>query len=113
MEAISYIRYLRSSPRKLREWAKVLHGLSPQVAISRLTLKSDKAGRLLILAVKSAMANATNNKKAVEANLRIKTIEIGKGPMFKRWQPVSRGMAHSIKKRTSHIKVVLEEKNGA
>ena len=48
------------------------------------------------------------NLKFDEAKLRIKTIETGKGPSFKRWNPVSRGMAHSIKKRTSHIKVVLE-----
>ena len=44
-------------------------------------------------------------------NLVIKEIIINKGPFFKRWQPVSRGMAHPIKKRTSHIKVLIAEKS--
>ena len=56
------------------------------------------------------MSNATNNLKLNSKDLRIKTIEILKGPFYKRWQPVSRGMAHQIKKRTTHIKVILEEK---
>src|SRR3989344_9176263 len=101
MESITYIKYLRISPKKVKELAKMTRKLSPQEAINKLLFNSNKASRILVSIIKTALANATKNLKFDEAKLRIKTIETGKGPSFKRWNPVSRGMAHSIKKRTS------------
>ncbi len=49
-----------------------------------------------------------NNFGFSEEDLKIKRVQINEGPIYKRWQPVSRGMAHPIKKRTSHIEIVLE-----
>lgn len=112
MNITAEIKYLRISPKKLKALSKVVIGLSPQNAIDRLLLVSDKAGKLMLSVIKSAQANAQNNLKLNAATLKIKTVEILKGPTMKRWQPVSKGMAHQIKKRMSHIKVVLisEEK---
>lgn len=109
MEVISNIKYLHISPKKMREIAAAVIGFSPQSAIDRLTILENKAARILMKTIKSAKANAINNLKLNEANLKIKTIEVGKGPFIKRWQPVSRGMAHQIKKRTTHLRIVLAE----
>lgn len=109
MEAVSYIKHLRLSPKKLKTIAHEVVGLPPNEAMSRLFFLGRKSGKLLAGAIKSAMANATNNLKLEKETLRIKAIEVLKGPFFKRWQAVSRGMAHQIKKRTTHVKVTLEE----
>lgn len=110
MEVAAYIKYLRTSPKKMEGWGRAIKGLSASQAVERLQLGGDKAGRLLVWAVKSAIANAKNNSKLDPAKLFIKNVEVLKGPFFKRFQPVSRGMAHPIKKRTAHVKVVLEER---
>jgi len=109
MEITSYTKYLRISNKKLQGVAKTVIGLDPQQAIDRLLIASNKGGQLLARVIKTALSNATNNHKLDASTLRISRVELGKGPVFKRFQPVSRGMAHQIKKRTSHIKVVLKE----
>lgn len=109
METVAYIKYLRISAKKMKPLGEAILGLSPSEAIDRLLIDGRKGAKILADAIKSADANAKNNFKWNPANLRIKTVEVLKGPFFKRWQPISRGMAHQIKKRTTHIKVVLEE----
>jgi large subunit ribosomal protein L22 len=59
--------------------------------------------------IKSAAANATNNEGLNEDRLVVKTIMIDKGKTLKRYLPRSRGRADQIKKRMSHITVVVEE----
>lgn len=110
MILVSNFKYLRISPKKIKELSGSVQGFMPEDAISSLLFTGNKSGRILAKAIKSSMSNATNNLKLNAKDLRIKTIEILKGPIYKRWQPVSRGMAHQIKKRTAHIKVILEEK---
>jgi len=109
MEITSNSKYLRISNKKLQGVAQAVKGLAPQQAIDRLLLAPNKGGDLLASVIKTALSNATNNLKLEASTLRISRVELGKGPVFKRFQPVSRGMAHQIKKRTSHIKVVLTE----
>lgn len=109
MQSSSYLKYIHISSKKIKHLGQTTVGLAPQEAIDRLLIMKDKRGRTLALAIKSALANATNNQKLDSKHLKIASIEILKGPFYKRWQPVSRGMAHQIKKRTSHIKVVLKE----
>lgn len=111
MEAIAYIKYLRISPKKMKPFGKEIVGLPPQEAIDKLLIFANKSAKILAKVVKSAFANATNNLKLDPSQLRVKSVETLKGPFFKRWQPVSRGMAHQIKKRTAHIKVVIAEKS--
>lgn len=94
----------------LKYLAKKIVGLNPQDAIDRLEVSMTKKEKLISAALKSALYNAINNHKLDKALLVVKSIEIQKGPFFKRWQPVSRGMAHQIQKRTTHIKIILTEK---
>jgi large subunit ribosomal protein L22 len=112
MEVQTYIKYNRVSPKKVKQLAHALKGLKIQVAIDRMSFLTDKASRLLLKAIKSVQANAVHNFKLPVESLKIKVIETGKGPFLKRWNPVSRGMAHSIKKRTSHIRVIVESVGG-
>ncbi|OGG16827.1 50S ribosomal protein L22 [Candidatus Gottesmanbacteria bacterium RIFCSPHIGHO2_02_FULL_39_11] len=113
MQATAEIKYIRISDRKLRDLSRNLRGMSAKRALSNLMFTPTKGARLLIKAIESAVANATNTHKMNGDALHILRIEILKGPFFKRWNPVSRGMAHAIKKRTSHIKIVLtDRKNG-
>lgn len=109
MEATASIKYMHISPKKIRELSRAVVGLKTQFALDRLSLLTDKGSLLLSKAIKSAQSNAVNNLKLPLDTLKIKTIETGKGPFLKRFNPVSRGMAHAIKKRTSHIRVVVEE----
>lgn len=110
MEISAQIKYLHISPKKMKALGRIVVGLTPADAIDRLLLASGKGAKLLLQAIKSAQANAKNNLKLNEAALRIKTVSVLKGPAMKRWQPVSRGMAHQIKKRMAHLKVVLIQK---
>lgn len=109
MEAYAEIKYIKVSPKRMKAIGKAVVGLSPQEAMDRLSFLSNKGAGIMNKAIKSALANATNNVKLNAAALKIKTIIVLKGPVAKRWQPVSRGTAHQIKKKTTHVKVVLEE----
>lgn len=108
-EVTAKIKYLRVSPKKLREVVKVIKGLSPSEALNQLKFLPKRAAGPLEESLKSALANAINNLKLNLENLKIKAIEVGEGPRLKRFRPVARGAAHPYKRRTSHIKVVLEE----
>lgn len=110
MEAISEHKYLRISQKKIKSLSRLMVGLLTDVAVNKLEFISGKAPKFLSAAIKSAKANAVNNLKLNPANLIIKEVITQKGPFFKRWQPVSRGNAHSIKKRTTHITVKVAER---
>lgn len=105
-------KFIRISPQKVRKVVDAVKDMSPQEAILNLEFINKRASTPLRKVIKSAIANATHNYEMEEENLKFKEIQIGEGPTYKRWQPVSKGRAHQILKRTSHIKVILEEKNG-
>lgn len=110
MEVKSETKYIRVSPRKLRLVVAGIKGLNPKEAILRLSPSKKTTTRPIFLAIKAALANAVSNFKLKEENLRFKKIEVGQGPALKRWRPVAKGVAHPYKKRTSHIKIILEER---
>ncbi len=109
MKIITTSKYLRVSPKKAKILVRSIKSLRPKDALERLNFMRDKAAFLLSKVIRSSLANATNNAKLNMDSLAFSTIEVGKGPFSKRWQPVSKGMAHQIKKRTTHIKITLEE----
>lgn len=109
MNITAEIKYLHISPKKMKALGRIVVGLAPADAIDRLLLASGKGTKLLLQAIKTAQADAQNNLKLDISSLKIKTVMVLKGPTMKRWQPVARGMAHSIKKRMTHLKVTLEE----
>lgn len=100
-------KFLRISPRKTRLAADLIRPMSVVQAMSTLKNLRRRAALPLLKVLKQAVANAVNNLKLAKDSLTIKSIEINAGPVYKRFQPVSRGRAHSIKKRTTHIKIIL------
>lgn len=99
---------IRKSPRKIRLVADSLRGQNPEKALEVLKFTPKAAALPLSKVIKSAMANATNNLKMDKEKLIIKEILVNEGPVLKRFKARSRGMAHPILKRTSHIRIVLE-----
>lgn len=109
MEFKSEQKHLLLSPRKIRPVVDVIKKLTPVKALDVLPFIKKRASEFLFKVVKSALANA--QQKGADVNsLVFKEIQIGEGPRLKRGQPVSRGRWHPIKKRMSHIKVILATK---
>ncbi len=109
MEYQATSKYVRVSTRKVRLVADAIRELSPAVALVNLSQTPKSASLPLAKTIASAVSNAKAKGVEVE-NLVFKTIEIMGGPVMKRFHAVSRGQAHSFKKRMTHIRVILEEK---
>jgi len=110
MQIKAETKFIRTSPRKLRLVADLVRNMSLDEAMTVLTHLKKRAATPLLKTFKQATANAVNNRNLSKDLLTIQSIEVNEGPTYKRWRPVSRGRAHSIFKRTSHIKIVLEAK---
>ncbi len=112
MQVVAKSKYIRMSPRKVRLVADGIRKMAPREALTLLEAMNKRAAKPLAETLKQAMGNAVNNFKLNEENLVIKEVQIGEGPTLKRWRAAARGRAHRVLKRTSHIRVVLEEKPG-
>lgn len=108
MEVKAEAKYIRISPRKVRLVVDAIRRLSPQKALEYLGFVNKRAAKPISKVIQSAIANAKNNFALKPEDLRFKEIQVNEGPTLKRWRAISRGRAHPIMKRTSHIKVVLE-----
>jgi len=108
MEVIAKSTFIRQTPRKLRLVADQIRGLEVQKAVAILENLNKQAAKALLLTLKQGMGNAINNFNLDQNSLRIKSLEIGQGPIYKRWRFVSHGRVHPIQKKTSHITFVLE-----
>jgi len=109
-------RFARISPRKVRPLADMIRGKFADEALEILKYQPHRGARMLEKVVKSALGNAQDpdNPKNKGRTVDIEGLVVSKasvdgGPMFKRVQPRSRGMAYIIRKRFSHIHVTLEE----
>lgn len=102
----------RQSPRKVRVVADAIRGKSVSEAKNRLSFITKRATGPLHKLLNSAIANGKDLGAEVE-NLFVKSIAVNVGKILYRRRPVSHGSAHTIHKRTSHVKIVLEEKAGA
>ncbi len=109
MEVKASAKFIKMSPRKVRIVADVVRGLGLQKAFEQLQFINKKAAGPIVKLLKSALANAENNFELKKDNLIIKEIRINGGPTLHRWMPRARGRATPIRKRTSHIDVVLGE----
>lgn len=101
------LKNYRQSPRKVRLVADFVRGKKVDAALVALEFLPKRASRAIAKLIASARANAEHNFKVVDANLFIKEIRVDEGPTMKRHRPVSRGRAHGINKRTSHIQIAL------
>lgn len=101
---------LRISPRKVRLVAGLIRGKKVSEAQNQLAFLNKRSTDPILKLLKSAIANAKNNAKANEENLVISRIFVDCGPVLKRHMPRAFGRAAAIMKRTSHVTIVLEEK---
>lgn len=104
------LRYLRVSPRKVRMVGDAIRGEKVSKALDYLQFSGRGVAKPLSKLVKSAVVNASKEKGVDIDNLYIKELRVDGGPVMKRWLPRAKGMATPILKRTSHVKIVLDEK---
>jgi len=107
MQAIAKLRYLRISPRKVRLVASLIRGLKADEAVVQLENMAKEAKRPVLKLLQSAIANATNNLKINKETLKVETIMVDNGPILYRSMPRAQGRATPIRKRTSHITIIL------
>ena len=112
MEVQAVTKYVRISPQKANEVARLIRGMGASVALDTLRFVPRKAARIIRKTLQSAIANAENNAKLDVNDLIVKSAEVGSGPTIKRFIAVARGSAHPLLKRTSHIKIVLSDDGG-
>jgi large subunit ribosomal protein L22 len=109
MEVRAKLRFVRVSPRKARLVADLIRGKGSEEATNILTFTKKAAAKILIKLLKSAIANATQKKTIDIDRLYIKKIAVDQGPTMKRFQPRAMGRATTIRKRSSHITIVMDE----
>lgn len=108
MEYTASAKYLRVSPRKLKLLVNSVKEMPLPQLETTLSFMPKSGSRQLAKLLKSVIANAKQQGKNID-ELRLKSIDVLAGGALKRFRPVSRGMAHSYKKRMSHVKIVLSE----
>lgn len=111
MEIKASLQHLRIAPKKVRLVAHLIKGLSIEKADEQLQFCLKGSATNIRKLVKSAVANAVNNQHLKKDNLFIKNIIVNEGVALKRWKPRAMGRAAQIKKRASHVTIVLVEKN--
>lgn len=109
MEVKAKLKFIRMPSTKIRLLANLIKKLPVGKALDQLQFINKLAARPVAKLIKSAIANAEHNFELAEDNLFIKEITVGEGPTLKRWLPRAHGRATPIRKRTSHINLVLGE----
>lgn len=109
MEIISKSNNIRQSPKKLRKVADCVRGLNVNKALSSLKHMDEKGAEIIEKTLSSAIANAVNNEEFDKDmnNVMIKTITVDEGQPLKRFRARAQGRASRIKKRTSHLKIII------
>jgi large subunit ribosomal protein L22 len=113
MEAKAIARFVRVSARKARLVADEIRGYDYFEAIDILRFTKKRISEDILTLVNSAAANALNIDENVDVHsLYVKKIYVDEGPTMKRFRPRARGRASKIRKRLSHITVVLSDEQG-
>ena len=109
MQAKAITRGVRISPIKVRLVINLVRGKPVDRALAILRYMPHKAAREVARTIQSAAANAENNFEMTPDDLVVKTIFADEGPAFKRFMPRARGRADRIRKRTTHITVIVDD----
>jgi len=110
MEAKAHLKYMRISPRKVKIVCDLIRGKDTKTAKAILEQTPNAAAELMLKLLKSAVANAENNNEMDPDNLYVSETYANPGPTLKRMRPQARGRGYRINKRTSHITIVVAEK---
>ena len=108
MEARAQARYVRVTPMKARRVVDLIRGLTAADAQAVLRFAPQDASEPVGKVLDSAIANATNNHNLNPDSLVVSEAYVDEGPTMRRFRPRAQGRAYRIRKRTSHITVVLE-----
>ncbi len=103
-------RYLRVSPRKARRIIDIVRGTKASEALDVLRFDEHAASEDIYKVVASAVANAEHNQRLDPDSLWISEAFVDEGPTLKRFRPRAQGRAYRIRKRTSHVTVVVESR---
>ena len=103
-------RYVRTSPRKVREVVDLIRGKSVADARSVLVFANRGAAPLVAKVLNSAVANAENNQNLSADDLFVKEAYVDEGPTLKRWKFRAMGRVNRIRKRSSHIAIAVDER---
>src|SRR5512141_3091280 len=109
MEAKASLRFIRVTPRKARLVVDVIRGKRAGEALSMLKFMPQHASRVVEKLLRSAIANAEQKNIADVDRLKITSAFVDQGPTMKRVMPRAMGRANIIRKRSSHITLVLGE----
>jgi len=110
MEIKASLKYLHISPRKVRLVTGLIKGMAVSKAEDQLKYSSKRSAGSVLKLLRSAVADAENNFHLNKDNLYIVNARVDEGPALKRWRARARGTAFPIKKRSSHIFLILKEK---
>lgn len=107
MEYKTTQKFIRVSPRKLREIVAVIKGLTPEMAVEILPHTGKRAAEILLKTISLALNNVPNEAKSL---VYLKEIQVGEGPRQKRWKAGARGRAKPFRRKLSHLRIVLAVK---
>jgi large subunit ribosomal protein L22 len=107
MQTKSQLNYVRMSPIKVRRILDKIRGMKALEASTALSFLPHASARVVNKVLRSAIANAENNHQVPAAQLTVSECFVDQGPTLKRFQPHAQGRAFPIKKRTSHITIVV------
>jgi len=113
MEAIAKLKYAHLSAQKARLVADQIRGMPVERALQLLSFSQKKAADILKKVLESAIANAEHNQGADVDELKVSKIWVDGGPMQKRMHARAKGRGSRILKRTSHISIIVADKQGA
>ncbi len=109
MQVSSTYRYAKISAFKAREVTRAIQGLPVSAALDLVAFSPKKAAALISKTLKSAVANAENNANLRVEGLVVKEATVGEGPTMKRMMTRARGSGSTIRKRSSHIRIILTD----
>jgi large subunit ribosomal protein L22 len=109
VEVKARAKFIRTSPRKARMVSDLIKGKGVEEALNILGFTKKAPAKIITKLLKSAVADADQMKNLNVDTLFIKQITVDQGPTMKRYRPRAMGRATTIRKRMSHITVVLEE----
>lgn len=112
MEAKAIARYIRITPRKVRQVVDLVRGKSVAEALTLLRFTPKGASEAVSKVIQSAAANAEHNNSMNPEALFVSEVLVDPGPTLKRVMPRPHGRANRMLKRMSHITVVVREKEG-
>jgi len=114
VEYKSIARYIHQSPYKMRKSLNIVRGMKVDEALSHLHFSKDKASKIIEKTLRSAVSNFVNQNQDNEIDqniLRVKEAFVDGGPVMKRFRAASMGRASRLRRPTSHLTVIISEKD--